>query len=257
MAIARRHFLHLATGAAALPLAPRLARADTWPSRPVHIVSGFPPGGPADILGRLIGQWLSERLGQAFIVENRPGAGSNTATELIARGPADGYTLLVMTSANTINATLYDKLNYNFIRDMAPVAGFIRVPQVLEVHPSVPVALRPRVHRLCQGQPRQAQHGLGRHRHRAARRRRAVQRPGRHENRARALSRPGAGAARPDGGPDPGDVQLGAGLAAADQGRQGQAARRDHRDALRGPAGSAGGGRFRAGLRVRARSTAW
>ena len=135
----RRRFFPLAAGAAALPLAARLARADTWPSRPVHMVSGFPPGGPADILGRLIGQWLSERLGQAFVVENRPGAGSNTATELIARGAADGYTLLVMTSANTINATLYDKLNYNFIRDMAPVAGFIRVPQVLEVHPSVPV----------------------------------------------------------------------------------------------------------------------
>lgn len=139
MTLARRRFLHLTAGIAALPLATRAARADTYPSRPVHIISGFPPGGPADILGRLIGQWLSERLGQAFVVENRPGAGSNTATELVARGAADGYTLLVMTSANTINATLYDKLNYNFIRDMAPVAGFIRVPQVLEVHPSVPV----------------------------------------------------------------------------------------------------------------------
>ncbi len=139
MTIARRRFLHLTAGAAALPFAPRLARADTYPSRPVHIVSGFPPGGPADILGRLIGQWLSERLGQAFVVENRPGAGSNTATEFVARSPADGYTLLVMTSANTITATLYDKLSYNFIRDLAPVAGFIRVPQVLEVHPSVPV----------------------------------------------------------------------------------------------------------------------
>jgi tripartite-type tricarboxylate transporter receptor subunit TctC len=140
---ARRRFLRLASAAAALPLAPRVARAETYPSRPVHIVSGFPPGGPADILGRLIGQWLTERLGQAFIVENRPGAGSNTATELIARGAADGYTLLVMTSANTINATLYDKLNFNFIRDMAPVAGLIRVPQVLEVHPSVPVSSVP------------------------------------------------------------------------------------------------------------------
>jgi tripartite-type tricarboxylate transporter receptor subunit TctC len=139
MTIARRRFLHLTAAAAALPFAARAALADTYPSRPVHIVSGFPPGGPADILGRLIGQWLSERLGQAFVVENRPGAGSNTATEMVARGVADGYTLLVMTSANTINATLYDKLNYNFIRDMAPVAGFIRVPQVLEVHPSVPV----------------------------------------------------------------------------------------------------------------------
>ena len=139
MTIARRRFLHLTAAAAALPLVPRPARADTWPSRPVHIVSGFPPGGPADILGRLIGQYVSERLGQAFIVENKPGAGSNTATEFVARSAADGYTLLVMTSANTINATLYDKLNYNFIRDLAPVAGFIRVPQVLEVHPSVPV----------------------------------------------------------------------------------------------------------------------
>jgi tripartite-type tricarboxylate transporter receptor subunit TctC len=139
MNLARRRFLQLTAGTAALSLAMRAGRADTYPSRPVHIVSGFPPGGPADILGRLIGQWLSERLGQAFVVENRPGAGSNTATELVARGAADGYTLLVMTSANTINATLYDKLNYNFIRDMAPVAGFIRVPQVLEVHPSVPV----------------------------------------------------------------------------------------------------------------------
>ncbi len=138
MTVARRRFLHLTAAAAALPFA-RGARADTWPSRPVHVVSGFPPGGPADILGRLIGQWLSERLGQAFVVENKPGAGSNTATEYVARGAADGYTLLVMTSANTINATLYDRLNYNFIRDLAPVSGFIRVPQVLEVHPSVPV----------------------------------------------------------------------------------------------------------------------
>jgi tripartite-type tricarboxylate transporter receptor subunit TctC len=139
MTIARRRFLHLSAGAAVLSLAQRHARAQTYPSRPVHIVSGFPPGGPADILGRLIGQWLSERLGQAFVVENRPGAGSNTATEFVARSPADGYTVLVMTSANTINATLYDKLSYNFIRDLAPVAGFIRVPQVLEVHPSLPV----------------------------------------------------------------------------------------------------------------------
>ena len=105
----------------------------------MRIISGFPPGGPADILGRLLGQWLSERLGQPFVVESRPGAGSNTATESVIRSTPDGYTLLVMTTANTINATLYDKLNYNFIRDMAPVAGFIRVPQVVEVHPSLPV----------------------------------------------------------------------------------------------------------------------
>jgi tripartite-type tricarboxylate transporter receptor subunit TctC len=136
---ARRRFLHLATGAAALPLAARLARAEAWPSRPVHIVSGYPPGGPSDILGRLIGQWLSERLGQAFVIDSRPGAGGNIATEAVARAPADGYTLLVMTTANAINATLYDRLNFDFMRDMAPVAGLIRVPQVLEVHPSLPV----------------------------------------------------------------------------------------------------------------------
>ena len=153
MTIARRRFLHLTAAAAALPFAARAAPADTYPSRPVHIVSGFPPGGPADILGRLIGQWLSERLGQAFVVENRPGAGSNTATEMVARGAADGYTLLVMTSANTINATLYDKLNYNFIRDLAPVAGFIRVPQVLEVHPSVPVSSVPELIAYAKANP--------------------------------------------------------------------------------------------------------
>src|SRR4030088_1955663 len=106
MTLARRRFLHLTAGAAPPPFAARAPRAETSPPRPVPIVSGFPPGGPADILGRLIGQWLSERLGQAFVVENRPGAGSNTATEFVARGAADGYTLLVMTSANTINATL-------------------------------------------------------------------------------------------------------------------------------------------------------
>jgi tripartite-type tricarboxylate transporter receptor subunit TctC len=139
MRLARRRFLHLAAGAAALPLAPRLARADTWPSRPVHIISGYPPGGPSDILGRLIGQRLSERLGQAFVMESRPGAGGNLATDAVARAAPDGYTLLVMTTANAINATLYDRLNFDFIRDMAPIAGFIRVPQVLEVHPSLPV----------------------------------------------------------------------------------------------------------------------
>jgi len=135
----RRHFLRLAGATVALPWVSHAARADTYPSRPVHIISGFPPGGPADILGRLLGQWLSERLGQPFVVESRPGAGSNTATESVIRSTPDGYTLLVMTTANTVNATLYDKLNYNFIRDMAPVAGFIRVPQVVEVHPSLPV----------------------------------------------------------------------------------------------------------------------
>jgi len=140
MQLARRRFLReVALAAAALPAVARLACAQTYPTRPVRLITGFAAGGPADILGRLIGHWLSERLGQQFIVESRPGGGSNIATEAVARSPADGYTLLIVTSANTINASLYDKLNYNFIRDMAPVSGIIRVPQVVEVNLSVPV----------------------------------------------------------------------------------------------------------------------
>jgi tripartite-type tricarboxylate transporter receptor subunit TctC len=131
----RRQFLHLAAGAAALPTLSRIARAQAYPSRPVRIILGFAPGGTTDIGARLIAQWLSERLGQPFIVENRPGAGTHAATEAVIRAPADGYTLLMVTGSNAINATLFDKLNYNFIRDIAPVAGVIRSPLVLEVHP--------------------------------------------------------------------------------------------------------------------------
>jgi tripartite-type tricarboxylate transporter receptor subunit TctC len=143
MPIPRRRFLYLAAGAAALTLAPQGVNAETYPSRPVRVIIGFPPGGPADILARLLGQRLSERLGQPFVIESRPGAGSNIATEAVVRSPPDGHTLLLVTTANTINATLYDKLNYDFIRDMAPVSGIIRVPQVIEVHPSVPVTTVP------------------------------------------------------------------------------------------------------------------
>jgi tripartite-type tricarboxylate transporter receptor subunit TctC len=138
MKFPRRKFLHLAAGAAALPAASRLARAQTYPSRPVRIVVGFAPGGGADITARLIGQWLSERLGQPFIIDNRPGAGSNIATEAVVRAPADGYTLLLVGAFNAVNATLYDKLNFNFIRDIAPVATMYYVPNVMAVHPSFP-----------------------------------------------------------------------------------------------------------------------
>jgi tripartite-type tricarboxylate transporter receptor subunit TctC len=142
MKLPRRQFLYLAAGVV-LPAMSRVTWSQAYPTRPVRLISGFPAGGPSDILARLMGQWLSERLGQPFVVENRPGAASNIATEAVVRGAADGYTLLIVTSANTINATLYDKLNYNFIRDTVPIAGFIRVPQVLEVHPSVPVKTVP------------------------------------------------------------------------------------------------------------------
>jgi tripartite-type tricarboxylate transporter receptor subunit TctC len=150
-----RAFITLIAGAAALPALSSSATGQSYPTRPVRLISGFPPGGPADILARLMGQWLSERLGQPFVVENRPGAASNIATELVLRGAADGYTLLIVTSANTINATLYDKLNYDFMRDSAPIAGFIRVPQVLEVHPSVPARTVPEFIAYAKARPGQ------------------------------------------------------------------------------------------------------
>jgi tripartite-type tricarboxylate transporter receptor subunit TctC len=138
MKLPRREFLHLSAAAIALPSVARLARAETYPARPVHIMVGFAAGGPNDISARLIGQWLSERLGQQFVVENRPGAGGNVATELVVRAPADGYTLLLVPAPAAINATLYDNLNFNFIRDIAPVAGILRVPEVMVVNPAVP-----------------------------------------------------------------------------------------------------------------------
>jgi len=139
MKLPRRQFLHLAAGAAVLPTVSRIARAQTYPSLPVRIIVGFAAGGGTDILARLMGQWLSERLSQQFVIENRPGAGSNIATEAVVKAPPDGYTLLMVTAAHAINATLYDKLNFNFIRDIAPVAGVIRVPNVMEVNPSLPL----------------------------------------------------------------------------------------------------------------------
>jgi tripartite-type tricarboxylate transporter receptor subunit TctC len=139
MKIPRRTFLHLAAGAGTLPANSRFASAQSYPARPVRIIVGFPAGGTTDIGARLIAQWLSERLGQQFIVENRPGAGTHAATEAVVKAAPDGYTLLMATSSNAINATLYERMNYNFLRDTVPVAGVIRSPLVLEVHPSVPV----------------------------------------------------------------------------------------------------------------------
>jgi tripartite-type tricarboxylate transporter receptor subunit TctC len=143
MKLPRRQFLHLAAGAVALPAVSRVARAQAYPSRPVRIIVGFAPGQAIDIVTRIIGQWLSERLGQQFIIENRPGAGGNIATEAVVRAPPDGYTLLAIGSNNMINATLYEKLNYNFIRDIAPVASIYRVSQVMEVNPSFPAKTVP------------------------------------------------------------------------------------------------------------------
>jgi tripartite-type tricarboxylate transporter receptor subunit TctC len=139
----RRQFLQLAVSVVAAPALSRLAKAQAYPSRPVHLISGFPAGGPNDILARLMGQWLSDRFGQPFIVENRPGAGSNIATDAVVKSPPDGYTLLMAATPNAINATLYPKLNFNFVRDIAPVAAIVQVPNVMVVHPSVPAKTVP------------------------------------------------------------------------------------------------------------------
>jgi len=143
MKLLRRQFLHLAAGAGALPALSRFARAQAYPSRPVRIIVGFGAGGTPDINARLIAQWLSERLGQQFIIENRPGAGGNIAAEAAMRAPADGHTLLWVNAANAVSATLYDKLNFNLIRDIAPVAGVTHGPQVMEVLPSFPAKTVP------------------------------------------------------------------------------------------------------------------
>ena len=139
----RRQFLNLAAGAVGLPAVSRIAQAQTYPSRPVHVVAGFPAGSAPDILARLMGDWLSERLGQPFIIENRPGAASNIAAEAVVRAAPDGHTLLLVVTANTINATLYDKLNFNFVRDIIPVASVVRNPLVMEVNPSLAVKTIP------------------------------------------------------------------------------------------------------------------
>ena len=184
----RRGFLHLAAGTAALALS-RTARAQAYPSRPIRLIVGFPAGGPTDITARVMAQWLSERLGQQIVIENRAGAGSNLAVEAAINAPPDGYTLLLVGATNAINATLYEKLNFNFIRDIAPVAGIIRVPLIMEVHPSVPAKTVAEFIAYAKANPG---NGLGRDRHHAARLRRTVQNDGRRRHAARALSRRGA-----------------------------------------------------------------
>jgi tripartite-type tricarboxylate transporter receptor subunit TctC len=143
MKVPRRQFLHLVTGAAAPPVLPRIAQGQAYASRPVRLIVGFAPDGSSDIVGRLMGQSLSERLGQQVLIENRPGAGTNIATEAVVNAAPDGYTILLVSTAAAINATLYERLNFNFIRDIAPVVGVMRVPNVMDVNPSVPVKTVP------------------------------------------------------------------------------------------------------------------
>jgi len=161
MKLSRRHFLQMA-GAAAFAFAfPQPASALDYPTRPVRLIVGYAPGGATDILARLFGQWLSDRLGQPFIVENRTGAANNIATEAVANAAADGYTLLLVNPANAINATLYDHLNFNFLRDIAPVAGIIRVPNVMEVNPAVPATTVPEFIAYAKANPNKINMGSG------------------------------------------------------------------------------------------------
>ena len=153
MKLPRRRFLHLGVGAAALPAVARNAWAQAYPARPVRLLVGFPAGGTTDIAARLIAQWLTERLGRPIVVENRPGASANLAAEAVVRSPPDGYTLLAVTSSNTVNATFFDKLSFSIVRDIAMVAGVVRSPLVLEVHPSVAANSVPELIALAKANP--------------------------------------------------------------------------------------------------------
>jgi tripartite-type tricarboxylate transporter receptor subunit TctC len=159
MTLRRRTFLQLAASAAALPAMPHVTRAQAWPARPVRILVGFAAGGNFDIVARLIGQWLSEQLHQSVIVENRPGASSNVATEALVRAPADGYTLLLGGAVNAVNATLFDKLSFNFISDVAPVAGVVRFPNVVTVAASFPAKTIPEFIAYAKANPDKINHG--------------------------------------------------------------------------------------------------
>ena len=153
MKFPRRQFLHLAAGAALLPAVSRTASAQAYPTRPIRLIIGYTPGGSADLTARLMGQWLSERLGQSFVIENRPGGGTNIATEAALRAAPDGYSLLLVAPANAINATLYSKLNFNFLQEIEPIAGIIRFPNVVVVNPRVPVKTIPELIAYAKANP--------------------------------------------------------------------------------------------------------
>jgi len=168
MKLPRRNFLHLAAGIAALPAVSRFAWGQAYPTRPVRVLVGLAAGSSLDILARLMGQWLGDRLGQPFVIENRPGGGTNVATEAVVKAAPDGYTLLMISPANAVNATLYDKLNFNFIRDIAPVASMVREPQVMVVNPSLPAKTVPELIAYAKAHPGQlsmasAGNGTGSH----------------------------------------------------------------------------------------------
>src|SRR5215468_505103 len=237
MKLPRRNFLHLAAGTAALPSMSRFAWAQAYPSRPVRVVVGAPPGGGHDVFARLMGQWLSERLGQPFVIDNRPGASENIATEAVVRSSPDGYTILLVTTTNAINTTLYEKLSFNFNRDIASVASIHSSARSHGGEPLDSIEHASRVHRLCQGQSQQAQYGVGRYWNPLPYGRRAVQDDDRCRHGARAVSRGGASAHRSDQRAGAGDVRRLGVVNWAHQGRQAARVSGDDRDALGGAAG--------------------
>src|SRR5215475_13268182 len=185
MKLPRREFLRLAAAAAALPAAAVRASAQSYPTRPVRLILGFPAGDSTDLVARIMAAWLTERLGQSVVVENKPGGGTNLAAQTAINSPPDGYTLLFVTTTNAINATFYPTLPFNVLRDVAPVAGLVDLPFVMEVNPSVPAATIAE----CESQPRQDQHGFVRHRHHQPSGVGAVQAKDRRRHGARAVSR--------------------------------------------------------------------
>ena len=224
------------------------ASAQAFPARPVRIVVGYPAGGVSDIVARLIGQWLSERLGQPFVIENRPGAASNIATEAVVRAPADGYTLLLVNPANAISATLYDNLNFNFIRDIAPVAGIVRVPNVMVVNPSVPAKTVDEFIAYAKANPGKLNYASAGNGTTRASRRRAVQHDDRRRHGPCAVSRLRAGADRHAWRAGAGHVRRAAVLDRARADRQAARSGRHDGSAFSGIAGYPDPERFRAGL---------
>ena len=244
----RRGFLRLAAAALA-PAATRPATAQAYPARPVHLVVGFAAGGAADIVARIIAQSMSERLGQPVVVENKPGATTNIATQAVINAPPDGYTLLYITAANATNATLYDRLPFNFLRDITPVGRAHRIHARAARQCRAPGALGGRVHSLCEGQSRQAQHGLVRDWHHQPSLRRIAQAEHRDRYRPRALSWRRPDDRRPHQRPGPGRVRRSAGIAPAHPHRRAAAACGDGGDALGIAAGHPDHRRHDSGLR--------
>jgi hypothetical protein len=248
MKFLRREFLKLGAGVVAAPAFPALASADDYPTRPVRIIAGFSAGGGVDITARLIGQWLADRLGQSFVVENRAGAGGNIGTETVVNAAPDGYTLLLATVPNVVNASLYDKLNFDFIRGIAPVAGIIRVPMVILLHPSLPVKTVPELISYAKANPgkiNMASAGNGSAPHMAG----ELFKTGRRQPGACPLSRPRPGTDGFAGRSGAGAVRGHAGNQRLHHSRQTARARRNYCVARGNAAGACDRGGCRAGLR--------